>query len=77
MCKALKFARSSYYEALVRTPSKKEQEYQKFSAAVKQCFEENKKRYGAVKIHRKLNDGGIPLLLTFMYSKKAGRIWRL
>ncbi|MEG2146576.1 MAG: transposase [Lachnospiraceae bacterium] len=33
---------------------------QKFSAEVKQCFEENKKRYGAVKIHRKLNDGGIP-----------------
>ena len=60
MCKALKFARSSYYEALVHVPSNKEQEYHKFSAEVKQCFEENKKRYGAVKIHRKLNDDGIP-----------------
>lgn len=60
MCKALKFARSTYYEALVRVPSNKEQEYQKFSAEVKQCFEENKKRYGAVKIYRKLNECGIP-----------------
>lgn len=60
MCKALKFARSTYYEALVRVPSNKEQEYQKFSSEVKQCFEENKKRYGAVKIYRKLNEAGIP-----------------
>jgi len=54
MCKALKFARSTYYEALVHVPSNREQEYLKFSAEVKQCFEENKKRYGAVKIHHKL-----------------------
>ena len=60
MCKALKFARSTYYEALVHVPSNKEQEYLKFSAEVSHCFEENKKRYGAVKIHRKLNDNGIP-----------------
>lgn len=60
MCKALKFARSTYYEALVHVPSNREQEYLKFSAEVKQCFEENKKRYGAVKIHHKLNDNGVP-----------------
>ena len=60
MCKALKFARSTYYEALVRVPSNKEQEYRKFSSQVKQCFDENKKRYGAIKIHRKLNEAGIP-----------------
>ena len=60
MCKALKFARSTYYKALVRIPSNKELEYQKFSVEVKQCFEENKKRYSAVKIQRKLNDSGIP-----------------
>lgn len=60
MCKALKFARSTYYKALICVPSNKEKEYQKFSAEVKQCFEENKKRYGAVKIYRKLNDSGIP-----------------
>lgn len=58
MCKALRFATSTYYEALVRVPSDKEQEYLKFSAEVKRCFEENKKRYGAIKIHRKLNENG-------------------
>lgn len=60
MCKALKFAKSTYYEALVCVPSNKEQEYQKFSAEVRQCFEESKKRYGAVKIHHKLIEKGIP-----------------
>ena len=60
MCKALKFARSTYYEALVHVPSSKEQEYKKFASEVKQCFEENKKRYGAVKICRKLDDNGVP-----------------
>lgn len=60
MFKALKFARSTYYEALVRVPSNKEQEYLEFSAEIKQCFEENKKRYGAIKIHRKLTENGIP-----------------
>lgn len=34
ICKALKFARSTYYEALVRVPFNKEQKYLKFSAKV-------------------------------------------
>lgn len=60
MCKALKFLRSTYYKALVHVPSNRELEYRKFSEEVKQCFHENKKRYGAIKIHRKLTDKGIP-----------------
>lgn len=60
MCKALKFARSTYYEALVHSPSNKEQEYQRFSEEVKACFEQSKKLYGAIKIHRKLIEKGIP-----------------
>lgn len=60
MCKALKFPRSTYYKALVHVPSNRELEYRKFSEEVKQCFHENKKRYGAIKIHRKLTDKGIP-----------------
>lgn len=60
MCKALKVAKSTYYGVSVRVPSNKEQEYLRFSAEVKQCFEENKKRYGAIKIHRKLTESGIP-----------------
>ncbi|MGL4986034.1 MAG: hypothetical protein ACRC5H_02720 [Treponemataceae bacterium] len=41
MCKALKFARSTYYEALVRIPSNKEKEYQRFSIEVKESFEKS------------------------------------
>ena len=60
MCKALKFPRSTYYKALVHVPLNRELEYRKFSEEVKQCFHENKKRYGAIKIHRKLTDKGFP-----------------
>ena len=60
MCKALKFARSTYYKALVHVPSNREIKYQQFSEEIKQCFLESKKRYGAIKIHRKLNDAGVP-----------------
>lgn len=66
MCKALKFPKSAYYKALLPIPSNKEQEYQKFSAEVKQCFDKNKRHYGAVKIHWKLNDGGIPCSIKRM-----------
>lgn len=60
MCKALKFPRSTYYEALLPVPFNKEQEYQKFSAEVKQCFEKNKRCYGVVKIYYKLNEDRTP-----------------
>lgn len=59
MCKVLKFSRSTYYKALVSVPSNKALKYQKFSLDVKQCYDESKKRYGAIKIHRKLNEAGI------------------
>jgi hypothetical protein len=74
MCKALKFARSTYYEVLIRVPSDKEQEYLKFSTEVKQCFEENKKRYGAVKIYRKLNENGFPcnIKLVQLHMQRQG-----
>lgn len=50
-----KFARSTYYEAPVGVPSNKGQEYLEFSAEAKRFSEENKKRYGAIKIHRKIS----------------------
>ena len=58
LCSALKFPRSTYYEALIRVPSKHRKEYTVFSQKVKQTFEESKHRYGAVKICRSLNDHG-------------------
>ncbi len=60
MCKALGFARSTYYAAINHVPSKKEQEYAEFSNQVLSVYLEFKKRYGAVKIQRELNDRNIP-----------------
>lgn len=39
MCNALKLPRSTYYWTLVRVPSKRKQEYQKFAAEVKSTFQ--------------------------------------
>ena len=41
-------------------PSNRRQEYEEFSRKVKQAHEDSKKRYGAVKICRVLNDSGTP-----------------
>ena len=60
MCSALKFPRSTYYAALNHVPSKREQEYNEFSNKVFSIYNEFKKRYGAIKIHRELNDRNIP-----------------
>lgn len=60
VCSALKFPRSTYYKALVRVPSNRQEEYKKFSHEVKQVYDDSKQRYGAVKICRILNGNGIP-----------------
>lgn len=60
MCSALQFPRSTYYAALNHVPSKREQEYKEFSDEVLSIYNEFKKRYGAIKIHRELNDRNIP-----------------
>ena len=60
MCSALKFPRSTYYAAIQQIPSRREQEYNKFSEEVLSVYNEFKKRYGAIKIHRELNDRNIP-----------------
>ena len=56
MCSVLQFPRSTYYAALNHVPSKREQEYKEFSDEVLSIYNEFKKRYGAIKIHRELND---------------------
>lgn len=60
MCSALKFPRNTYYAALNHVPSKREQENKEFSNEVLSIYNEFKKRYGAIKIHRELNDRNIP-----------------
>lgn len=60
MCNALKFPRSTYYKALFLEPSNKKKQYEEFSEKVMECYLDNKKRYGAIKICRSLNDTGTP-----------------
>ena len=55
----MKFPRSTYYKALVCIPTKRQKEYDEFSRQVKKVFDESRKRYGAVKIWRSLNDAGV------------------
>ena len=59
MCFALKFPRSTYYAAINHVPSRREQEYNRFSEEVLSVYNEYKERYGAIKIHRELNDRNI------------------
>lgn len=59
MCSALKFPRNTYYAALNHVPSKREQENKEFSNEVLSIYNEFKKRYGAINIHRELNDRNI------------------
>ena len=58
LCSALKFPRSTYYKALVRVPSNRQEEYEEFGRKVKQAYDESRQRYGAVKICRTLNNNG-------------------
>lgn len=59
LCDALKSPRSTYYKALSSAPSDRQKEYGQSSREVGQAFEDPKRRYGAVKICRVLNDKGI------------------
>ena len=56
ICSALKFPRITYYAALNHVPSKRNE----FRNEVFSIYNEFKKRYGAIKIHRELNDRNIP-----------------
>lgn len=60
MCKVLKFPRSTYYAALNHVPAKREQEQKEFRNHLLSVYLEFKKRYGAIKLQRELNDRGIP-----------------
>ena len=69
----MKFPRSTYYKALVSVHSKRREEYEDFGRQVKQAFDESKGRYGAVKIHRVLNQKGIPCSIKRVQRHMAGQ----
>lgn len=60
ICKVLKFPRSTYYEALIRVPSKRELDKIAFRASLKAEYDQSKQRYGAIKLQKKLVEAGIP-----------------
>lgn len=73
LCSALKFPRSTYYKALVSTPSNRRKEYEEFGRKVKQAYEDSKQRYGAVKICRVLNDNGTTCSVKRVQRHMAGQ----
>lgn len=58
MCKVLKINRSTYYKHLHWVPSSRAQETAELDEAIKEIFYDNKKHYGAPKIHKLLIENG-------------------
>lgn len=52
MCDVLGIPRSTYYQSLHKTESKRERENQKLTKKITQIHHDSQKRYGAPKIHR-------------------------
>ncbi len=70
-CKALNVSRAGYYKYLNRKPSKRDIENEILSKEIQQIFEENKSRYGSIRIAKVLNDKGIHIS-----RKRVARIMR-
>ncbi|WP_445344229.1 IS3 family transposase [Clostridium septicum] len=58
-CKALNVSRSGYYKFLKHKPYKRDIENEVLKGKIKQIFEENKGRYGSIRIEKVLNNKGI------------------
>ena len=52
MCKLLKVSRSSYYKSLNQVESKRSIENKRLKEEILKIYNDNKKRYGAPKIHK-------------------------
>lgn len=68
------FPRSTYYKALVRVPSKRQQEAERLKAKIKEIWLDSKSRYGALKIHNVLTRKGknISIKRVQRYMKDMG-----
>jgi transposase InsO family protein len=74
MCEVLAVPRSSYYDSLEKTVSKREQENQELTKEIQRIHLESKARYGAPKIHKTLLNSGFCLSLKRVQRlmRKAG-----
>lgn len=61
MCKVLKVCRSSYYKYINKKPSNREIENQKIEEKILDIHRDSKKRYGAIKINKSLEEQGITI----------------
>jgi len=64
MCRLLEVARSGFYAFLKRPVSARQQRREQVAEAVEKTFVAFKKRYGAPRLTRELNDLGIPCSLN-------------
>lgn len=70
-CKTLNVSRSGYYKFLKHKPSKRDIENELLKGEIKQIFEENKGRYGSIRIAKVLNNKGINI-----NRKRVARLMR-
>ena len=64
MCRLLKVSRSGFYAWQKRTPSTRVQQRQLVAQALTLNFEKFKKRYGAIRLTKELNETGVPCSLN-------------
>ncbi|WML34397.1 IS3 family transposase [Clostridium sp. OS1-26] len=70
-CKALNVSRAGYYKYLNHKPSKRDIQNEVLSKEIKQIFEENKGRYGSIRIAKALEQKGI-----HVNRKRVSRLMR-
>lgn len=70
-CKALNVSRAGYYKYLNHKPSNSDIENEVLSKEIKQIFEENKGRYGSIRIAKVLDQKGL-----HVSRKRVSRIMR-
>lgn len=58
MCRLLQVSSSGYYDWCDRKPSLRSQENEKISLEIKKIFEEEKRRPGAIRVAKRLNEKG-------------------